>query len=217
LFFFQAAMGEHGELAQNTRSIAVLHADVSEGTLKDLNAVGVRGVRIQFSAPESGFFKRDEIMPISKRIAPYGWHVQFHLPGPLLADMESLILSLPTPVVIDHKGHAASINDPQFKTARKLLDTGRGWVKVSGINMDSKVKGPTYADSAAVVHEFIRANPDRIVWGSNWPLQGVPDMAVILNVLASAAGSSDLLRRVLVDNPEALYGFDPAHRPPAPK
>ena len=72
-----------------------------------------------------------------------------------------------------------------------------------------------FADTAAVVREYIRANPDRIVWGSNWPLQGVPDITVILNVLASAAGSSDLLRHVLVDNPEALYGFDPAQALPS--
>lgn len=210
LFFFQ------GEMGQNTRSIAVIHSDVSESTLKDLNAVGVRGVRIQFGRGESGFFKRDEIEPIARRIAPYGWHVQFHMPGPLLAELESIILSLPTPIVIDHKGHASNVDQPQYKTARKLLDTGRGWIKVSGINMDSKAGPPTYADTAAVVHDFIRANPDRIVWGSNWPLQGVPDIRVILNVLASAAGSSDFLHRVLVDNPEALYGFDPARRPSPP-
>lgn len=35
-----------GQMGGNTRSIAVLHADVSDAELKDLDAVGVRGVRI---------------------------------------------------------------------------------------------------------------------------------------------------------------------------
>jgi D-galactarolactone isomerase len=210
LLFFE------GQTGANTRSIAVLHADVSDTLLKDLNAAGVCGVRIQFRAGGAGFFKRDEISPIAHRIAPYGWHVQFHMPGPLLAELEPIILSLPTPIVIDHMGHASGVDQPQYRTVRKILDTGRGWIKVSGINMDSKVGPPGYADTAAVAGQYIRANPDRVVWGSNWPFPGevpVPDIALLLNVLAAEAGSARQLHRILVENPEALYGFDPAHRP----
>jgi predicted TIM-barrel fold metal-dependent hydrolase len=186
--------------------------------LKDLNAVGVRGVRIQFGKNGTGFFKRDEIEPIARRIQPYGWHVQFHMPGALLTELEPIILSLPTPIVIDHMGHASSVDQPQYRTVRKLLDTGRGWIKVSGIDMDSKVGPPDYADTAAVAREYIRANSDRVVWGSNWPFPGevpLPDIATILNVLASEAGSLEVLHRILVENPEALYGFNPAQRPSA--
>lgn len=212
LLFFEGQMGG------NTRSIAVVHANVSDSELKDLNAVGVRGVRIQFGSGGSGFFKRDEIEPIARRIQPLGWHVQFHMPGALLAELEPVILALPTPIVIDHMGHASSIDQPQYKTVRKLLDTGRGWIKVSGINMDSKVGPPTYSDTAAVARSYIRANPQRVVWGSNWPFPGEnppPDIITVLNVLASEAETPRMLHRILVENPETLYGFDPAHRPHA--
>lgn len=212
LLFFQ------GEMGANTRSIAVLHADVSDSELQDLNAVGVRGVRIQFGARGTGFFKREEIGPIARRIEPLGWHVQFHMPGPLLAELEPVILSLPTPVVIDHMGHASSVDQPQYKTVRKLLDTGRGWIKISGMNMDSKVGAPSYSDTAAVARDYVRANPERVVWGSNWPFPGenpVPDIVVMLNLLPSVAGSAGQVHRILVENPEALYGFDPAQRPSA--
>jgi D-galactarolactone isomerase len=212
LLFFQGEMGE------DTRSIAVIHSDVSDTQLKDLHAVGVRGVRVQFRAGGSGFFKRDEIAPIARRIQPYGWHVQFHMPGALLAEMEQLILSLPTPIVIDHMGHASGVDQSQYRTVRKVLDTGRGWIKVSGVNMDSKVGPPGYADTAAVARSYILARPDRVIWGSNWPFPGevpAPDIPTILNVLASEAGSPALLHRILVENPEALYGFDPGRRPRA--
>lgn len=211
LLFFEGQMGG------NTRSIAVLHAEVSDAELKDLDAVGVRGVRIQFSgAAGHGLIKREEIAPIAKRIAPLGWHIQFHMPGALLAELEPLILSLPTPIVIDHMGHASSVDQPQYKTVRKLLDTGRGWIKVSGMEIDSRVGAPLYSDTAEVAHAYVRANPNRVVWGTNWPVTK-SDMIVLLNVLASVAGSSDQLHRILVENPEALYGFDPGQRPPAVK
>jgi predicted TIM-barrel fold metal-dependent hydrolase len=185
LFYFQGRMGE------NTRSIAVIRSDVSGTQLKDLAAVGVKGVRIQFRSGGGGFFKREDIAPIATRIVPLGWHVQFHMPGALLAELETLILDLPTPVVIDHMGHASGIDQPQYRTVRKLLDSGKGWIKVSGINMDSKIGPPTYRDTAQVARSYIRANPQRVVWGSNWPFPGenpVPDIVVVLNVLSSEAG-----------------------------
>jgi len=210
LFYFQGRMGE------NTRSIAVIRADAGDSLLKDLDAVGVKGVRIQFGANGSGFFKRDEIEPIVKRIASLGWHVQFHMPGELLAELESIILGLPTPVVIDHMGHATTIDQPQYKTVRKLLDTGKGWIKVSGLNMGSKAGAPSYSDTVAVAKTYIRANPQRVLWGSNWPMPGenpTPNIVEILNSLAVAADSQPVLHRILVENPETLFGFDSAHRP----
>jgi predicted TIM-barrel fold metal-dependent hydrolase len=212
LLYFQGRMGE------NTRSIAVIRADAGDGLLKDLNAVGVKGVRIQFGANGSGFFKREEIEPIAKRIAPLGWHVQFHMPGPFLAEIENIILGLPTQIVIDHMGHATTVDQPQYKTVRKLLDTGRGWIKVSGLNMGSKAGAPTYADTVAVAKTYIQANPQRVLWGSNWPMPGenpTPNIVEILNALSVAAGSQPVLHRILVENPEVLFGFDPAHRPAA--
>jgi D-galactarolactone isomerase len=212
LLFFEGQMGQ-----ANTRSIAVLHADVGDAELKDLDAIGVRGVRIQyFGDPARGLIKPAEIVPVAKRIAPLGWHIQFHMPGPLLAQLEPVLLSLPTAVVIDHMGHTSSVYQPQYTTVRKLLDTGRGWIKVSGMEMDSKVGPPLYSDTAAVTRAFIRENPDRVVWGTNWPVTK-SNQFDLLNVLAAAAGSPERLHRVLVENPEGLYGFDPEQRPAALK
>ncbi|WP_116091803.1 amidohydrolase family protein [Sphingomonas crusticola] len=212
LLFFEGLMGQ-----ADTRSIAVLHADVGDAQLKDLHAIGVRGVRIQyFDDPARGLIRPEEIVPVAKRIAPLGWHIQFHVPGPLLAQLEPVLLSLPTAVVIDHMGHASSVDQPQYATVRKLLDTGRGWIKVSGMEMDSKVGPPLYSDTAAVTGAYIRANPDRVVWGTNWPVTK-SNQFDLLNALAVAAGSPKRLHQVLVENPEALYGFDPKRRPAALK
>jgi predicted TIM-barrel fold metal-dependent hydrolase len=70
---------------------------------------------------------------------------------------------------------------------------------------------------------LLAANPDRLVWGSDWPhpdsrpktgeaLKEVSpypplDDAVLLNLLATWVPDADTRRRILVDNPARLYGF----------
>ncbi len=71
-------------------------------------------------------------MPLAKRIAKLGWHIQCNMPPEQLVQMEALLISLPVPVIIDHLGRAIDTASPQYKTVRKLLDSGHGWVKVSG-------------------------------------------------------------------------------------
>jgi predicted TIM-barrel fold metal-dependent hydrolase len=67
---------------------------------------------------------------------------------------------------------------------------------------------------------MIEANPDRILWGSDWPHPGGSrrDPAVVepfrpedngaaLNRLASWTRDSKELAKILVDNPARLYQF----------
>jgi D-galactarolactone isomerase len=48
------------------------------------------------------------------------------------------------------------------------------------------------------------------VWGSNWPHPNEttkPDDAVLFDLLAQWAPNEATRRRILVENPETLYGF----------
>jgi D-galactarolactone isomerase len=93
---------------------------------------------------------------------------------------------LTAPVIIDHMGHATTVDQPQYRTVRKLLDTGKGWIKVSGLNMGSKAGAPGYSDTVAVAQSYIHANPERVLWGSNWPMPGetTGDITMARNVYA---------------------------------
>jgi predicted TIM-barrel fold metal-dependent hydrolase len=57
----------------------------------------------------------------------------------------------------------------------------------------------------------VKAAPQRLVWGSDWPHpsegNNKPDDALLFDLLAEWAGDEKTLNRVLVSNPEALYGF----------
>ena len=76
---------------------------------------------------------------------------------------------------------------------------------MSGAYADSKVGPPTYADSTAIARACVRAAPERLVWGSDWPHPGVrgtkPDDAVRFELLLEWAPEEAVRRRILAENP----------------
>ena len=207
---------------ENSRAVCVVNSRVSDTELARLNSAGVRGVRIQFGLGDP--VRADEVMPLAKRIAKLGWHIQCNMPPEQLVQMEGLLLSLPVPVIIDHLGRAVDTKGAQFVTVRKLLDSGHGWVKVSGAYLYGGGPAPNYPGASAAAMAYLKAAPERCVWGSDWPHPdatkkiapvAMPDDINLLNLLARWAPGAGLRHRILVENPERFYGFDPAKRPKA--
>src|SRR5471032_1159024 len=110
------------QLGENCRAVCVVNSKVTDDELKKLHGAGVRGVRVQFGLGNP--VGADEVMPLARRIAAMGWHIQCNMPSEQLVQMESLLLSLPVPVIIDHLGRATDVGQPQYNTVRKLLDSG---------------------------------------------------------------------------------------------
>jgi predicted TIM-barrel fold metal-dependent hydrolase len=200
----------------------VVNSKVTDAELKSLHTAGVRGVRVQFGLGNP--VSADEVMPLARRIAAMGWHIQCNMPPDQLVQMEPLLLGLPVPVIIDHLGRATAVDQPQYNTVRKLLDSGRGWVKVSGAYLYGGGTPLDYAGASAAAMGYIKAAPERCVWGSDWPHPdatkklnpvAMPDDVTLLNLLAHWAPDAKLRHRILVENPEKFYGFDPAKRPKA--
>jgi predicted TIM-barrel fold metal-dependent hydrolase len=85
-------------------------------------------------------------------------------------------------------------------------------VKLSGAYADSRSGPPGYADTGAVARAYVRAAPERLVWGSDWPHpteQGktLPDDAVLFDLLLDWAPDETTPHQILVDNPARLYRF----------
>ena len=92
------------------------------------------------------------------------------------------------------------------------MDKNRAWVKISGAYIDTKIGPPTYADATKVAQAYLAAAPERVVWGSDWPHPNLgfnekPSDAVLFDLLSEWAPSRADRRRILVENPEVLYGF----------
>jgi len=208
------------QLGSACRGVCVVNSTVSDAELKTLDAAGVRGVRVQFGLGNP--VGAEEIEPLARRIQPLGWHLQFNMPGDQLAALEPVLLGLPVPAIIDHLGRATDTQSAHYRTVRKLLDSGHGWVKLSGAYLYGSKGPPDYADASAAARGYIAAAPERCVWGSDWPHPDatsgrvpMPDDVALLNLLGLWAPDPGLRHRILVENPEAFYGFDPKDRPKA--
>jgi predicted TIM-barrel fold metal-dependent hydrolase len=196
----------------NARGVAIVYPAMTDAELRTLHDGGVRGIRFSLAA-DGGPGKYDMIEPLAKRIAPLGWHVQINMTADQFLDAGDLWDRLPTPIVIDHMGHIpqpAGVDDPAYKRVRALIDKGRTWVKLSVTYDSSKVGPPGYADVNKVGAAYVAAAPERLVWGSNWPHPNEtakPDDALLFDLLAQWAPNEATRRRILVENPETLYGF----------
>ena len=96
---------------------------------------------------------------------------------------------------------------------QKLIDLlrhgeGRAWVKLTGTYR--MATGPDFADAAPMARALIETAPDRLIWGSDYPHLSFADQVgsvQLFNLLADWAPDEPTRRRILVDNPAALFGF----------
>ncbi|GLH75542.1 2-pyrone-4,6-dicarboxylate hydrolase [Bradyrhizobium sp. SSBR45G] len=197
--------------ADNFRMVAVFAEDVSDSELKRLDSLGARGVR--FNLPFPGPLTMASLETLSPRLAALGWHCEINMRPQQLEAAQDLLKRLPSRIVIDHLGAlpADGLNSTSYAIIRRLLDKGNTWVKLSGAYLNSR---PPYAESAGITAAYVRAAPERMLWGSDWPhptrkADDKPDDAELFDLMANAMPDQATLQRVLVDSPAELYGFAP--------
>ncbi|MBL28906.1 MAG: GntR family transcriptional regulator [Rhodospirillaceae bacterium] len=196
------------------RGVAVFGDDITDAELQAMHDGGIRGVR--FNLLFVGGVGLDSLEVIAARIARFGWHIQLLIDYRTLPDLADRLAGLPVDIVVDHMGHMPveeGVGNPGFQALLRLMSEGKSWVKVSGNYRVSKA-APAYADAIPFAQALLAANPDRCVWGSDWPHVGIwpgepmPNDADLLDALLDYAPDEALRRRILVDNPARLYGFD---------
>ena len=204
------------QLGPNARGVVIVYPEITDAELKAYDAAGVRGVRYSLTSGRPGAASTaspGEIEAMSKRVNALGWHVQFNTTAEQIVAAEDLLARLASPIVFDHMGHLPQpegIGHPGFRIIRELIDKGRTWVKLSVTYDSSKDGPPGYADVNRVGQAYVRAAPERLVWGSNWPHPSEPDKpddAMLFDLLAQWAPDEATRNRILVQNPETLYGF----------
>lgn len=205
------ALSQAGDAA---RGIAVIKPDITDEQLVELHRNGVRGVRFMLIPNAQGALGWEALEAISARIAELGWVINLQVDGRLLADYEQRLRALPSALSIDHTGkflEPVGTDHIGFKSLLRLLDTGNVWVKVSAPYETSKTGAPHYEDVSQLARALVQIHPDRCLWASNWPHPGrdpMPDDLAMLDLLSEWAPDSLIRRKILVDNPAQLYGFD---------
>ncbi|SFI77248.1 amidohydrolase family protein [Bradyrhizobium sp. Gha] len=209
------------------RGVAVIDDDTTEAQLDAMHADGFRGIRINLatdgvSNPDVG---RARFTAAVERMTARGWHVQLYTTLSMISAIKDLVLASPVPAVFDHFGGldaALGLEQSGFSDLVALVRSGKAYVKISGAYRSSTL-APDYQDMVPYARALIAANPDRIVWGTDWPH---PDSAQVagrtatdlapfhaiddgrlLNQLPLWAPDEEVRRKILADNPARLYGF----------
>jgi predicted TIM-barrel fold metal-dependent hydrolase len=202
------------QLGASARGVAVVHPSITDAELKSLDDAGIRGIRFSLGGANA-VVSWDMVEPLSKRVNQLGWHLQFNVDGDDIVAHADLLQRLPSRMVFDHLGHPAlpaGTSHPSHAVLRGLLDQGRTWIKLSGAYSNSKAGPPDYPEATRIAQAFVKAAPERLVWGSDWPHPSeqngtLPDDALLFDLLAVWAPDEATRKRILVDNPENLYGF----------
>lgn len=209
------------------RGVAVIDDKTSEADLDAMGKAGIRGIRLNLATggvndPTVG---RPRFSAAVERIKARGWHVQLFTSLAMITAIKDLVAASPVPVVFDHFGGAQAalgVGQPGFADLVELVKSGKAHVKISGAYRASKL-GPDFADATPLAQALIAANPDRIVWGTDWPhpdpvtplgkqISDVTplfqiDDGKLLNQLPVWTPDAGVRKKILVDNPARLYGF----------
>jgi predicted TIM-barrel fold metal-dependent hydrolase len=213
-------LGKH-----RARGVGVVADDASAEEIRKLKQAGISGLRINL---EAGGIKdpavaAKRLQQAVQLVADQGMHLQIYASLSLIAALEKELSNLPVPAVFDHfAGAQASkgITQPGFESVLALVKAGKAYVKLSA-PYRSSTDAPDYADVTPFALALIQANPERMLWGTDWPHPGKPgivaateittpfpvDNGHMLNLFAQWAPTQTLREQILVKNPAELYGF----------
>ena len=213
-------------IGKSARGVAVISDTTSAEMLNTLHQGGVRGTRLNLETvgQNDPSIAQQQLLRTAKQVAPLGWHIQMYTNLGVIVGLHDTIMQSAATVVIDHFGRlnaAAGLNQPGFDALLSLVRSGKVYVKLSAGYRVSEVSG--YSDLDPFAEALIAANPDRMLWGTDWPHPFPPkgtvrnpaiiekahaedNMAAIRRV-ARWAKTQDIAKKILVDNPARLYDF----------
>lgn len=202
------------------RAVAVLERDVSDRRLDEMTDAGVRGARInmlrQDGKPVSAYgMGLEDLKAVAPRLAERGWHAQLWIETGDLDEAAAELEALPLDYVVDHMGRTMADKGADYAGFARFcerLKSGRYWCKLSGADRNTRL-GPPYADTEPFMRALVAANPDRLVWGTDWPHVGYadgehPSDAALVELLFRCVPDEQIRHRILVENPTRLYGFE---------
>ena len=158
------------DMGHQARGIAVLDSQISATELQELDAQGIRGIRLNFesSGNQSVDQLKQALADWAPRLEALGWHIQVYAPFSVTSACAPFIQSLPVPVVLDHFGlsPANATVTQETKAILELLETGKIYIKLS-----ASYRLPNFETEKLkeLAHHLLHIRPDRLLWASDWP------------------------------------------------
>lgn len=165
------------QLGGRAKGIAVVAPDAQPQALESLTRAGVVGARLNMVVNRSDDATQAvRAIEMLDALLPAHWHIQLHVSLAVLASVAELIARSRRLFVLDHLGLPAVQDGTASLLWQRLLTltrNGQLCVKLSGPYLSSRLASP-YPDLQPFVETLAQANPEALLWGSNWPhTQGV--------------------------------------------
>jgi predicted TIM-barrel fold metal-dependent hydrolase len=219
-------LGAMKKLGPRARGVAVIDEKTRDSVLDEMDRAGVRGIRLNLETsgetdPAAG---RKRFQTAVDRIKNRKWHIQIYARLSVIDGIKDQVAAAPMPVVFDHFAGtqaAPGVDQPGFQSLLGLLKSGKAYVKISAPYRSSTLL-PDYPDVTPIAQALVAANPQRILWGSDWPHPGLPvpgrnnseitpffkiDDGQVLNFLPKWVPEAAVRKTILVENPAKLYRF----------
>ncbi|KAL9055594.1 MAG: hypothetical protein Q9162_003491 [Coniocarpon cinnabarinum] len=208
---------------QRARAIVVFDPHtIKESVLVYWHLLGVRGVRVNMVSTESAITEAEfeaEIRKYAALIRPYKWVLELYIPMTWIPIVERIAPELDVTILLDHFG------EPVFPPP-EALDESDSLSKIAGFdsllrlltNHKAYVKFSALYRCIDDVHEqrlleqmaktMLRAAPDRVVWGSDWPHtrhEEVDVVPFIKECVRWCDGDEEVVRKVFAQNAGELF------------
>jgi predicted TIM-barrel fold metal-dependent hydrolase len=211
------------QLKPRSRAVVAIDEKTTDEMLDSFHRDGARGIRVNIG--QTADQAKARLTDATRRIAGRNWHVNTAGDLALVFALQDQIMASPVPVIIDHWVAARpslGLTQPHLDDFLKLLKTGKIYLKITNRIHTLSTQGPDFRDAVPLAQAFINANPQRILWGSDWPHAGIReagkaatdvseyvqiDDGRVFNQLAAWAPDAATRKTILVDNPAHLYDF----------
>jgi predicted TIM-barrel fold metal-dependent hydrolase len=215
------------QLGPGARGVAVIDDNTPESSFDAMSRAGIRGIRLNLETggvtdPAAARLRFQRAV---ERIKGRDWHIQIYSRLSVIEGIKDLVMGAAVPVVFDHFGGAQAsrgIEQAGFAALLNLVRSGRAYVKISAPYLGS-TQAPDYPDVAPLARALVAANPERLLWATNWPHpdssrvpgRNATDIAPFLRIDDGRVFNQFALwvpdpaqrKTILVENPARLYGF----------
>lgn len=215
-------------LGKRARAVGVVDANTTDAAMDEMARAGMRGIRVNLV--QAGVSDPAAALPglrvAMERARAHGLHLVINTNLGIIEALRAELLASPVPLVIDHFGGARAalgVQQPGFDALVALVKSGKAYVKISAAADLVSTQAPGYADVIPLAQALVAANPQRVLWGTDWPhpdTRALPgrkntdispllqtDDGQVLNLLPIWVPDAAVRRLILVDNPAKLYGF----------
>ncbi|MGB6662915.1 MAG: amidohydrolase family protein [Xanthobacteraceae bacterium] len=203
---------------QRLRGVAITDTRIKPEILRDWHRLRLRGLRFHLFPQPHGYVRGvglDVLEVFRKTMAELGWVAQFFCDYRMLASSAAALrdISRDMTMIVDHLGMVpaqAGVADPNFQALLKLVGDGHAYVKLSAVYRCSE-QYPDYTVAKPLHEALVAANPERMIWGTDWPHPSIPAAAMpedghLLDLFHDWTPDERTRHRILVETPTRLFG-----------